>query len=351
MDRILSAGAEAPPSIPCSKIDCGQPPPLDVWFVHVGHGDCTIIRHPDGRFTVVDTHLRKSAATQVVDVVSDALGVRNVLDAFRELSSPAARTTEERLRDDPPSLLKQLGAAEVFRLVLTHPDMDHLRGLVRLAAHFRIRNIWDTYNLKWGDGGFLTAEDRVEWFAYQGCRAGASDSTVLRLCAGHTGARWTADGIDVLSPSPGDIVESHRVRNWNRLSYVLRVRHGQSALILPGDADTDVLDRLAGEHGTGLGCSVLKASHHGRRTGYSASFLRAANPKITIVTSGDVKREHDATPLYRKKSHVLSTRRAGTIHVRLHFDGKVERSTAQDRRDPRLGVGAITDFMRLMGRR
>lgn len=351
MERFLSADAEAPPLVTGVRVDSSRPPPLNVWFVHVGHGDCTIIKHPDGRFTVVDTHLRKSAAMQAVDVVTETLGLRGALDAFREMADPRTRTTEERLRDDPPLLLKQLGAGEIFRLIVTHPDMDHMRGLIRLAAQFRIRNIWDTYNLKWTDGGFLTGEDMVEWLAYQGCRAGASDSKVLRLCAGHTGTQWTEDGIEVLSPSPADIIESHRVRNWNRLSYVLRISHGQASVILPGDADTEVLDRLAAQHGSRIGCSVLKASHHGRRTGFSASFFLAAKPTLTIVTSGDTKREHDATSLYRKKSRVLSTKAAGTIHMRLHSDGTIDQTTARDRNDPRLQLGAIADVMRLWGRR
>lgn len=68
------------------------------------------------------------------------------------------------------------------------------------------------------------------------------------------------------------------------------------------------------------GISVLKASHHGRRTGYYQPAVKALSPWLTITSVGQA--EHDATELYRQYSaNTVSLRDAGDIRVTINDDG------------------------------
>ncbi len=44
---------------------------------------------------------------------------------------------------------------EIFRFILTHPDMDHMSGIKELFNRKYVRNFWDTNNDKYIDPGYL----------------------------------------------------------------------------------------------------------------------------------------------------------------------------------------------------
>lgn len=67
--------------------------------------------------------------------------------------------------------------------------------------------------------------------------------------------------------------------------------------------------------------SVLKASHHGRKSGYYGPAVKAMAPWLTITSVGEA--EHDATDNYRQYSdYTVSLRKAGDICVTINDDGK-----------------------------
>lgn len=115
-------------------------PQLKVHFLNVGQGDCTIIEFPSGRVGMVDIDnlsvLDEDTAREVVEeyqrsaeyLVAKALG--------REVLSKAAEFFRRKyapLTDPLAYYDTQIGEGrEIFRLLITHPDMDHMTGLYRL---------------------------------------------------------------------------------------------------------------------------------------------------------------------------------------------------------------------------
>ncbi len=342
----FSATSEAGPGHAVAVVDPNNPGPVDVWFLHVGHGDCTIVRHADGRVTVIDTHLRRSLADHAIDVVADSTGLKEPLDMLRAFADGGL--AERPTCTDVVSFLRWLGAQEVYRLVLTHPDLDHLRGLARLRMAFPIRNLWDTHNLKWiAPDGFGHEADGIDWAGYQLLRFGKAGTVVLRLVRGAKGDSWTRDGLAVLAPAAEDIVEANRTGGWNCISYVVKLTHGAASVMFTGDAQPATLERLMSEFGTGLRSNILKAPHHGRRSGWCSRFVRAVAPGVTVVSSGAKAPGHDALAAYKRVSPVLATHREGTIGFRLHWNGTVERlrpaSAAQ-------GAESVGRALRTLGR-
>lgn len=70
---------------------------------------------------------------------------------------------------------------------------------------------------------------------------------------------------------------------------------------------------------------LLKASHHGRKSGYCWQAVKAMSPDYTVVSVGKLLKKDDAFASYEKYSTkgCFSTRFEGTITARCWLDGDV----------------------------
>jgi competence protein ComEC len=227
--------------------------------------------------------------------------------------------------------LRNFPGRSIFRYIQSHPDLDHMRGLAAMRNHgIEIVNFWDTEHSK--IPAFKNEADKDEWGAYQQLRGSSSNPKVLRLCRGAAGAFWNEDpngydnhdGIEILSPTPEIVRAANLCGNSNNLSYVLRISYLGYRIVLGGDADTDVWEELVAHYGNDLRCDVLKASHHGRDSGYLASAVALMNPTYTVVSVGK-KPDTDASNKYRKYcSNVWSTRWYGNLTLQISRERGIE---------------------------
>jgi beta-lactamase superfamily II metal-dependent hydrolase len=227
--------------------------------------------------------------------------------------------------------LRKFSGRPIFRYIQSHPDLDHMSGLAAMRNHgIEIVNFWDTEHSK--IPAFKNEADKDEWGAYQQLRGSSSNPKVLRLCRGAAGAFWNEDpngydnhdGIEILSPTPEIVRAANLCGNWNNLSYVLRISYLGYRIVLGGDADTDVWEELVAHYGNDLRCDVLKASHHGRDSGYLASAVALMNPTYTVVSVGK-KPDTDASNKYRKYcSNVWSTRWYGNLTLQISRERGIE---------------------------
>lgn len=170
---------------------------LKVHFLNVGHGDCTIIEHPSGRLTIIDinngTDVDSQSALEVASYLSASV-MREVREAqsiqANQISVLTKAGYDVELTNPIEYLARLRPDKSVFRYIQTHPDLDHMRGLVALRGNgFSIANFWDTQHVKEPDfGGPKAEQDRLEWDEYQTTRSGQRGQTVLNLhraAAGH----------------------------------------------------------------------------------------------------------------------------------------------------------------------
>jgi len=71
----------------------------------------------------------------------------------------------------------------------------------------------------------------------------------------------------------------------NDESLVFRLNAGEFSILLTGDISSDIEERLVA-HPELLRCTILKVPHHGSRHSSSMSFLRAASPRIAVLSAG-----------------------------------------------------------------
>ena len=253
---------------------------MRISFLNVGHGDCTIIEHASGRLTLVDVNncleLDEETLAEVSEYYRGRTSMLVETHGVRTFGMVKEAGYDIELTNPIEFLHKNYPGKDIFRYIQSHPHLDHMNGLEQLKAHnIDIVNFWDTEHDFTPE--LANDADRASWDEYKRLRRSVNGSPkVLRHSYGASGTFWNqepdgvngGDGIDVLHPNPHTLKAIQDSGNVNNLSYVLRVILGKVRIILAGDAEKEVWDDLVSRYGTELKCNVLKASHHGRDSGF-----------------------------------------------------------------------------------
>lgn len=290
---------------------------MKIWFLNVGHGDCTIIEHASGRLTMIDINNSQDydPATRQ-EILAEQSGA-TTLASFQAYA--AIETIETRELTDPVDFLTtNFPGRPLWRFILTHPDLDHMRGLKKLLNHVKIINFWDTANTK-PTPSYRSNSDQEDWECYQAIRNGSYQLSYLQYYRGAkafafgTDADGLGDGIEILSPTSQLVQTCNEQGKSNDLSYVLRITYAGRSVLLPGDAEALSWDLMVQHYGQALQSRVLKASHHGRDSGFHAEAMKMIQPGH-VVSSVGRKPATDAHSRYRNYGCTsISTRRHGNI--------------------------------------
>lgn len=166
--------------------------------------------------------------------------------------------------------LRTQGVAEIDVLVATHPDSDHIGGLIAVlnAVDIPVRKVlasgYPGTTATWAN--FVTAV----------ANEGVSLETV-QFPAVLTWGQMTAY---ILNPPAGLVSPA-----TNDASVVIRLDYGQVRLLLPGDIPSSVESAVAARQ-TPVAAQVLKVAHHGSKYSSSAGFLAAVQPEEAVISVG-----------------------------------------------------------------
>lgn len=289
----------------------------DVNILNVGAGSCAVIESPSGRASMIDINdgsdLREAAAMSPAD---------------RFLRESAIRALKAKLVD-PINFCKRNGIGELWRFILSHPDGDHMAGIRRvLSGELPALNFWDIPHKRTHGGRteFKTDAAYADWQWYQALRDGTLPNApnLLNPLRGAANHFWVDDDIEILSPTASLVAECDKADDWNNGSYVIRVRHGMTSVLLPGDVESKAWNDMI-DNEVDLRADVLVASHHGRKTGFSEEAMAAIRPTVVIISTDKLDTAHDAEAEYRRWTrYVYSTRKVGTLWTRMHDDGSFD---------------------------
>ncbi|MCT6924677.1 MBL fold metallo-hydrolase [Metasolibacillus sp.] len=233
---------------------------MRVHFIDVGQGDSILIQSPSGKTMLIDGGV-KGAGKMVVDY------------------------------------LREQGVNKLDYVVATHPDADHIGGLIAVLNSISIKHFIDS-------GKVHTSQTFEEMLTL------VSDKNIVYSV-----------------PEKGDIIDfdkelkteviyaNENASDNNDASIVLKITYGEVSFLLTGDAGVSIEKQLLNEN---IQATVLKAGHHGSNTSSSLAFVQAVKPEAIVLSYGqDNKYGHPHAEVIENaltvKSKIYGTAEAGTI--------------------------------------
>ena len=165
----------------------------------------------------------------------------------------------------------------VDTLILSHPNSDHLNGLIYIARHFNVKNVW-TNNEARKTAGYrqfmdIIAEKKITLSSFQQMPR-AYEINGLKL--------------KILYP-PKDFLGKRKNDKWrtsNNNSLVIKAIFGAKSFLIPGDILAGAEKELVAVAGEALKSTVLLAPHHGSISSSTEKFLEKVQPKIVVISAG-----------------------------------------------------------------
>lgn len=291
-------------------------PEPKVHFLNVKEGDCFIIERSSGRVTMIDICCGNLITTRKAE---------SLLDMAR-VSKPGGNYGMKDKPTNPVDYLLSKGMTEIWRFILTHPDMDHMDGIENLFSKVEVSNFWDCGIRKDPPDFSNNSRYKVEdWNFYANLVNGNHSGTkVIKPRAGDENKYWNlgaensedkGDYIHIVSPTKELIDLANDGGDINDASYVIVYWSSAGKIIFAGDSNDKTWEYILDKHENMVkDAAVLFAPHHGRDSDRDCSYLDIVNPRLSFF--GCAPSEHLHYSAYRSRGLLYFTNnQCGNVHL------------------------------------
>lgn len=186
-------------------------------------------------------------------------------------------------------------------IVLTHPDKDHISGLIDILKRYKVENILQT-GVKGKGEEYQVWQELIK-------EEGANIITAFsgqRIIMGDS-------FFEVLNPSEN--LEDKEFKENNNTSIVLKLVWPNKSFLFTGDIDEKIEKELKN-----IDVDVLKVSHHGSKNSTSEEFLEKTSPKTAVIQVGKNNYGHPSEEVLARLEkfgiQVLRTDIKGNIKIK-----------------------------------
>jgi len=253
--------------------DLAKPSFLEVNFFDVGQGDAIFIVTPAGHQILIDG------------------GPSSVI--------------LEKLGNEMPFFDKSIDL-----IILTHPDRDHLAGLIDVLRKY------ETDNILW-TGVIKDTSEYREWLDL-------IKEEEAQIYIAKSGQKIKSQKVQFDILFPFESLRDQECKNVNDTSIVARLNFNENYFLLTGDISKSIERELA-EKEIDIEADVLKIAHHGSKTASSLEFLKKVSPRVAVISVGENNYGHPHPEVLEKLNffdiNTLTTNFLGDIKI--ISDGKI----------------------------
>ena len=189
-------------------------------------------------------------------------------------------------------------------IILTHPDADHITGLIEVLKYYDVKYI-------------LTSGVEKDTAVYRKWRELIEEKNIPLILA-QSGQKIFLDEnifLEIIWPEQS-LIESFS-KPANNASIVGKLVYGDIEFLLTGDIEKKVENYLVNQD-LDLESDILKAPHHGSKTSSSYNFVEMINPQASVISVGrDNKYKHPNDEVLErlKNSVIYRTDEDGDIKI------------------------------------
>jgi competence protein ComEC len=248
---------------------------LKVNFINVGEGDCILIEAPNK-----------------INILIDGGGTpQSDFDVGSKIVIP---------------YLRRKGINKIDLLILTHPHLDHLEGLLPILRRLKVDAVLDS--------GFICDVSEYREFI----------STIkeknIPYYQTKSGDNYIfSKNMEMLILNPPHTSNLDNDSDFNNHSIVVKLYYKNSNFLFTGDIEREAEKRLLVLQNR-LNSDVLKLGHHGSSTSTTLEFLDKVDPVIAVITVGKNNFGHPSQKVIErledKNIKIYRTDENGTVIIR-----------------------------------
>jgi len=176
------------------------------------------------------------------------------------------------------SILEKIGREMPFYdrhidlVILTHPEVDHLNGLIEVLKRYQIGVIITT-------GVIRDTEQYKQWIEI------IKEKNIPIYIAKSNGQIDFDNNIAFKIFYPFESLVGQKISNTNNTSIVGKLIYGNFETLFTGDIEKSAENKLINS-GINLKSDILKIAHHGSKTSTGEEFLKVVNAVLAIIEVG-----------------------------------------------------------------
>ena len=214
------------------------------------------------------------------------------------------------------SVLEKLGKAMPFYdryidlIVLTHPEQDHLNGLIEVIKRYDIGAIITT-------GVIKETEQYKEWIKI------IKQKNIPIYIAKAGGVIDFGNNINLNILYPFENLSGKILSDVNNTSIVSKLVYNNFEILFTGDIEKSAENKLIKNTLAGvLKSDILKIAHHGSKTSTSENFLKAVQASIALIgVSKDNKYGHPHQEVMDRLKNLLVYTTGANGDIKIKSDG------------------------------
>ncbi|MCM3739518.1 MBL fold metallo-hydrolase [Oceanobacillus luteolus] len=238
--------------------------PMRVHFIDVGQGDSMLIETPEDKTILIDGGEPKEGKRLV-------------------------------------KYLKKHGIKTIDLMIATHPDFDHIGGLIEVMKHFPVSKVLENGEIRPTN---TYAKYRLQLF---------KDDIPIKIAKEN-------EKISVEEEVELHVLHAAQknAENPNESAIVLKLTYHSIDFLLMSDVGAEQEKVIADKYS--IESEVLKVAHHGSSSSSTLDFLKQANPEVSIITYSVVNDyghpvKRVINNLLKLESQIFSTAAYGNIIV------------------------------------